>query len=105
MSKTNPLQALLDKAVAALPAKSPVRVEITEALAARAKFTERAQRAWETMRKNRGDAPKPAPIEAKAPAKSGPAPKATKVKLVGKRDVPAAKVVKAKASPAAAAAH
>jgi hypothetical protein len=102
---SNPLQALLDKAIAAIPAKHPVRAEIAEALAKRAEATERANRAWVTMRANREAAtaalqPQPtgkgkAPA-LKAPAKTGPAPKATATPPVGKRDVatpPLAKVL------------
>jgi F0F1-type ATP synthase membrane subunit b/b' len=51
-SKTD-LQALLDKALAELPAKSPVRAEITAALKRRAELTARAQKAWATMRATR----------------------------------------------------
>jgi hypothetical protein len=73
------LNALLDKALAAIPAKHPVRAEITEALAKRAEFTDRANRAWETMRANKAAAQAAAdlaagikPAKVKAPAKSGP---------------------------------
>jgi hypothetical protein len=66
MSAIN-LQSLLDKAVRALPPKSPVRTEISEALETRKLYTERAKKAWETMRSNKAKAEKPAPA-AKAPA-------------------------------------
>jgi hypothetical protein len=78
---SNPLQVLLDKAIAAIPAKHPVRAEIAEALAKRAEATERANRAWVTMRANREAASaalQPQPTgkgkspALKAPAQTGP---------------------------------
>jgi hypothetical protein len=81
--KVNPLVALLDKALKALPAKSPARVEIEAALEKRKEATARAQAAWVTMRSEGGvhyKAPEPSKGKgkAKAPAKTGPAPKTSK---------------------------
>lgn len=54
------LQKLLDKAIKALPAKSPVREEIAEALATRTDYAARGRKAWETRRAtNAAPAPKP----------------------------------------------
>jgi hypothetical protein len=47
------LSVLLDKALKALPPKSPVRAEIVEALKQRAAHSERAAKAWATMKANR----------------------------------------------------
>jgi hypothetical protein len=78
------LATLLDRAIKALPAKSPVRVEIAAALEQRAVYTERAKRAWETMRANKLAASAPAPKPVKGKGKAKPAPVAKPVKAKGK---------------------
>jgi hypothetical protein len=106
------LNALLAKAVAALPAKSPVRVEIEAALAKRAEFTARAQAAWATMRAPGGvhfvppvEPVKPAKgAKVKAPTKTGPAP--AQAKPVKRLQLTASnKMRSARKAPAAPATH
>ena len=64
------LSVLLDKALKALPPKSPVRAEIVEALKQRAAHSERAAKAWVTMKANRkakaAEPPVATPTKAKA---------------------------------------
>ncbi len=67
------LSILLDKAIKALPAKHPVRAEIAQAMEARADFSARGRKAWETRRAQMAETSKAAK-PAKAP-KAGPAPK------------------------------
>ena len=89
---TTNLQALLDLAISAIPAKSPVRAQIAEAMEKRALGTARALKAHETMRANReaaaAAAAPPAPVKGKGKApviadKATPAPsaKSRKVKM------------------------
>jgi hypothetical protein len=62
------LSVLLDKALKALPPKSAVRAEIVEALKQRAAHSERAAKAWATMKANRkakADPPSATPTKAK----------------------------------------